>query len=154
MKNPRLVISLVASLLAAPFSVPAYSQVTVGDPWIRGTVSGQTVTGAFMRLTSTTDTQLVGATSPAAKTVEIHEMTNEGGMMKMRALPALALPAGKRVDLAPGGYHMMLVDLVQPLNVGESVPLTLTFSDKAGNKQTVEVKAVVKSLTTSAPAMR
>jgi len=148
MKNLRLVVSMVAALLA----IPAYSQVAISDAWIRGTVTGQKVTGAFMRLTSTTDTLLVGATSTAAKTVEIHEMTSDGGMMKMRALPALALPAGKRVDLEPGGYHMMLVDLTQPLKVGESVPLTLTFSDKAGNKQTVEVKAVVKPLTTPAPA--
>ena len=141
--------SFVPFFAAALASIPALAQVTVSDAWVRGIVSGQKVTGAFMQLTSRADASLVGATSPVAKIVEIHEMKTEGGVMKMRAVDKLALPAGKPVDLKPSGYHMMLVDLVQPLKVGDTVPLTLTIADKAGNQQTVEVKAVVKPLTAS-----
>ena len=143
--NPfQLLVPLFAAALAA---LPASAQVTVSDAWVRGTVAGQKVTGAFMQLTSPADAALVAATSPVAKIVEIHEMTMDGGMMKMRAVDKLVLPAGKAVDFKPGGYHMMLMDLTQPLKVGDTVPLMLTITDNAGNKQTIEVKAVVRPLT-------
>jgi len=133
--------------LAALVALPAVAQVTVADPWVRGTVAGQKATGAFMRLTSPTDASLVGAASPVAKIVEIHEMKQEGGMMKMSAVDRVELPANKTVALGPGGYHVMLMDLAQPLREGDTVPLTLTFEDKAGKKQSVEVKAPVRALT-------
>ena len=123
---------------------------------MRGTVTGQKATGAFMQLKSPADSALVGASSPVAKVVEVHEMKMEGGMMKMNAVDRLALPAGKAVDLKPGGYHVMLMDLVAPLKEGDMVPLQLTFEDKSGQKQTVEVKALVKPLTAAGttPAMK
>ena len=141
-------IAAIAILAAAGLATaPAASaQVAVTDPWVRGTVTGQKATGAFMQLKSPADTALVAAASPVAKIVEIHEMKMEGGMMKMNAVDRLALPAGKAVDLKPGGYHVMLMDLVKPLKDGDTVPLQLTFEDKAGKKQTVDVKAVVKPL--------
>ena len=138
---------LSAAALAALLALPAAAQVAVADAWIRGTVPGQKATGAFMQLTSLTDMALVGAASPAAKVVEIHQMKQEGGMMKMNAVDRVALPANKTVELKPGGYHIMMMDLTQPLRDGESIPLTLTFEDKAGKKQTVEVKAAVRALT-------
>ena len=138
---------LCAAALAALLALPAAAQVAVADAWIRGTVPGQKATGAFMQLTSLTDMALVGAASPAAKVVEIHQMKQEGGMMKMNAVDRVALPANKTVELKPGGYHIMMMDLTQPLRDGESIPLTLTFEDKAGKKQTVEVKAAVRALT-------
>ena len=137
---------IAAGVLAASVALPAAGQVTVADPWVRGTVAGQKATGAFMRLTSPTETALVGAASPVAKIVEIHEMKQEGGMMKMSAVDRVALPANKTVALGPGGYHVMLMDLAQPLREGDTVPLTLTFEDKAGKKQSVEVKAAVRAL--------
>jgi len=139
--------SLVAIVFATLLSLPASAQVAVADAWVRGTVPGQKATGAFMRLTSLSDLSLVGAASPAAKVVEIHEMKQEGGMMKMGAVNRVALPANKTVELKPGGYHIMMMDLAQPLREGDTVPLTLTFEDKAGKKQTVEVKAPVRALT-------
>jgi copper(I)-binding protein len=134
--------------LAATLSLalPAAAQVAVADPWVRGTVAGQKATGAFMQLKSPTDAALVGAASPVAKIVEIHEMKMDGGVMKMSAVDRLPLPAGKTVDLKPGGYHVMLMDLSQELKEGQSVPVTLTFEDKAGKKTSVEVKAAVKPL--------
>jgi len=155
MKSSRIAASF---LLAAGIVLAqsAAAQVSVTDAWVRGTVAGQKATGAFMQLKSPADTALVDAASPVAKIVEIHEMKVEGGMMKMRAIDKLSLPAGKAVELKPGGYHVMLMDLVQPLKEGDTVPLKLTFEDKAGKKQTLEVKAQVKSLTTggTAPATK
>jgi hypothetical protein len=144
-------IAAIAVLAAAGLAVtPAASaQVAVTDAWVRGTVTGQKATGAFMQLKSPADAALVAVSSPVAKIVEIHEMKMEGGMMKMNAVDRLALPAGKAIDLKPGGYHVMLMDLVKPLKDGDTVPLQLTFEDKAGKKQTVEVKAVVRPLAAS-----
>lgn len=142
--GPALVAATLLALLSA---LPAAAQVAVTDAWVRGTVPGQKATGAFMQLTSLSDMTLVGAASPAAKVVEIHEMKQEGGMMKMNAVNRVALPANKTVELKPGGYHIMMMDLAQPLREGDTVPLTLTFEDKAGKKQMVEVKAPVRALT-------
>ena len=139
-------LSLLSAAFVAVASASAAAEVVVSDAWVRGTVAGQKVTGAFMRLTSTTDVTLIGAASPAAKIVEVHEMRQENGVMKMAAVPRLALAAGKTVLLQPGGYHVMLMDLTQPLSDGDSVPITLTFEDHAGAKQTTVVKAIVRPL--------
>ena len=136
----------LAGILFMAIAVPAVAQVAVTDAWVRGTVAGQMSTGAFMRLTSPADITLVGVASAAAKVVEIHEMKLEGGMMKMSALTRLPLAAGKVVELKPGGYHVMLMGLAQPLKEGDTVPLSLTFEDKAGTKQMIVVKAPVRAL--------
>ena len=101
MKSIRVATTLLIAAIAGA-ALPAAAQVTVTDAWVRGTVTGQKATGAFMQLKSAADTTLVGATSPAAKIVEIHEMKMEGGMMKMNAVDKLALPAGKAVDAEAG----------------------------------------------------
>ena len=147
MKN---ILNTAALAAALTLSVAAHAQVTVKDPWVRGTVAQQSATGAFMSLTADADARLVSAASPAAAVVEIHEMAMDGGVMKMRAVPALALPAGKAVELKPGGYHVMLIDLKKPLSTGDVVPITLTI-EKSGQRSTVEVKAPVRALTTGAP---
>lgn len=138
---------LVATLVAGyALSAPARAEVTVTEPWVRGTVAGQKASGAFMGLKSSSDVRLVGAASPAAKVVEVHEMASADGVMRMRAIDGLALPAGKAVELKPGGYHVMLIDLVKPLLPGEQVPIFLTFVAADGGKSTVEVKATVRDL--------
>ena len=89
-----------------------------------------------------------------AGVVEIHEMAMDGNVMRMRAVPALELPAGKAVELKPGGYHVMLMDLKKPLAAGETVPISLVI-ETAGKRETVEVKAPVRPMaTSSAPAMQ
>ena len=138
---------VAAALVLAVAPTVALAQVAVADPWVRGTVEGQRATGAFMKLTPTTNQKLVAAASPVAKIGEIHEMAMDGGVMKMRAIPKLDLPAGKPTELKPGGYHVMLMALQKPLTEGESVPITLTFEDAAGKRQSVEIKAPVKPLT-------
>ena len=126
-------------LLLALAAAPALAQVTIADAWVRGTVPAQKATGAFMQLTSPTETALVAASSPAAKIVEIHEMKMDGGMMRMKAVDRIALPAGKPVTLGPGGYHVMLMDLAAPLKEGDTFVVTLTFA-KAGK---VDLQVVV-----------
>lgn len=146
MKRMFAVAALALFSATLAFSESATAQVSVKDPWVRGTVAGQGATGAFMQLTSPSDTALVGASSPAAKIVEIHEMKVEGGVMKMNAIDRLALPAGKAVELKPGSYHVMLMALREPLKEGSTVPITLTFEDKAGKRTSVDVKAAVRPL--------
>jgi copper(I)-binding protein len=141
-------------LLLALLAAPALAQVTVTDAWVRGTVPGQKGTGAYMQLTSAADMTLIGVASPAAKVAEIHEMAQDGNMMRMRAVAQLALPAGKAVALKPGGYHVMLMDLAHPLKEGDVVPVTLTFADKAGKKVTQEINAPVLGLTAAMPAQK
>ena len=141
-----------AACVALSVTLPAAAQVTVGDPWIRGTVPQQMSTGAFMQLRSATDAKLIEARSPVAGVVEIHEMKMDNNVMKMRAVPKLDLPAGQAVDLKPGGYHVMLMDLKQTLKKGDTVPITLKFQGKDGKPQEVEVKAEVREL--GAPAAK
>lgn len=136
----------LASLAATLVASPAWAQTTVKDAWVRGTVAQQKATGAFMTLTHTQGGKLLSAASPVAGVVEVHEMKMDGNVMKMAAIPSLDLPAGKAVELKPGGYHVMLMDLKQPLKDGETVPLTLTIEGKDGKKETLEVKAPIKAL--------
>ena len=144
-------ITLVAVLLLTGF---AHAQVSVQDAWVRATVPQQKATGAFMRLTAAQDMRLVAASSPVAGITEVHEMKMVDNVMKMRAVPALDLPAGQAVELKPGGYHIMLLDLKQPVAQGASVPLTLVFEGKDGQRQTQELQAPVRALgATAAPAM-
>lgn len=118
--------------------------VSVENPWARATVPGQRATGAFMQLQSKEGAKLVGGASSVAGVVEVHEMKLDGGVMKMRAVAGgLDLPAGQTVELKPGSYHIMLMDLKAPLEVGSVVPLTLTFKDAKGAESKVEVKAKV-----------
>ena len=129
----------------------ALAEVTITDAWVRGTVPAQKVTGAFMKMKSTENAKVVAAKSPAAKHVEIHEMAMKDGVMQMRALPALSLPAGKTVDLVSGGHHVMLMDLAKPLSKGDKVPITFTIEGKDGKRSTIEVMAEVRPLGAAAP---
>jgi len=136
--------ALAAALLAIAGS--AWAQTTVKEAWVRGTVAQQKASGAFMQITSVQGGKLIEVNSPVAGVAEIHEMAMQGDMMRMRALPALELPAGKAVELKPGGYHVMLMDLKQQLKAGESVPLTLVVEGKDGKRETLQVKAPVRAL--------
>jgi len=136
----KQLIALTAFIGSAAFA----QNVTVTDAWARATVQGQKATGAFMKITAKDNAKLVGVSSPVAGVVEIHEMKMEKDVMKMAALPnGLDLPAGKAVELKPGGYHVMLMDLKAPLAKDTTVPLTLTLQDAKGVKSTVELKVLV-----------
>lgn len=132
---------------AAFFSVVANAQVSVEKPWVRGTVQGQTSSGAFMELKSKDGAAVVGVESPVAGVVEIHEMRMDGNVMRMRAVSRIDLPAGKTVELKPGGYHVMLMGLKRPLKKGDVVPLKLRVEGKDKTVKTVDVRAEVRDLT-------
>ena len=134
-------------LVCALVSVPAWAQVKIDEPWARATVPGQKATGVFMKLTATQAGQLVGVSSPVAGVAEVHEMKMDGNVMKMAAVPAIDLPAGKSVSLQPGGYHVMLMDLKGPLAKDTSVTITLKFKDSKGVLSLQEVKLPVKEMT-------
>ena len=137
-------LAAAALVLAA---TAAQAQTTVSDPWVRGTVAQQKATGLFAQITSAQGGRLVSASSPAAGLVEIHEMKMDGNVMKMRALrEGLALPAGQAVALKPGGHHLMLLDLKQPLKAGDTVVVTLVVEGADKKRETVEVKAPVRAM--------
>ena len=142
----RLAISLFALALCAAAS----AQVTITDPWVRGTVPAQRATGAFMRLQADQDLRLVAASSPVAGVAEIHEMVMQDKVMKMRRVDGIALGKGKPLELKPGGYHVMLMDLKGQVKDGEVEPVSLVFEGKDGKKQTVEVKAPARPLNAAA----
>jgi len=133
-------------------ALQASAQVDVSQAWVRATVAQQKATGAFLQLKSKSDSRLVEARSPVAGVVEIHEMAMDGSVMKMRAVPGLDLPAGKTVELKPGGYHIMLMDLKGAIKAGDKVDLTLVFENAAKKRETLEVKAEAKQLGTPAAA--
>jgi copper(I)-binding protein len=138
-----------ALFLAAVITLTALSaqaQVSVNDPWLRATVPQQKSTGAFMRLSSVASVQIVDARSPMAESVEIHSMSMENDIMKMRAVPSLALPAGKTVELKPGGYHIMFIGLKQQLKEGDVVPMTLVIEGANKKRETLDVKVPVKAI--------
>ena len=134
---------LVALTLASGM---AHAAVTATDAWVRGTVPAQKTTGAFVTLQSSEGSKLVSVTSPAAASAEIHASEQKQGVMHMHALDAIALPAGQRVELKPGGFHIMLVGLTRALGAGDTVPLTFTFEDRQGKRTRIEVRAEVRPL--------
>ena len=140
---------VAATALALAAGSAQAQTVDVQGAWARATVQGQKATGAFMKLTAKDDAKLVSASSPVAGVVEVHEMKMEGDVMKMRAIPGLDLPAGKAVELKPGGYHVMLMDLKMPLQKDTTIPLTLTFKDAKGVESKTELKVPVQQ---AAPA--
>lgn len=136
---------MAAAVAALAFGGAAMAQVNVQvqGAWARATVQGQMASGAFMTITADKAGSLVGAASPVAGVTEVHEMKMDGGVMKMNAVPSVALPAGKPVALNPGGYHVMLMDLKLPLRKDTTIPLTLYFQDAKGVKSEVQVKVPV-----------
>ena len=129
--------------LTSMLALAQTAAVKVDGAWARATVQGQKGTGAFMSLTAKDGAQLIGVSSPVAGVAEVHEMKMEGDVMKMRAVPSLDLPAGKKVELKPGGYHVMLMDLKAPLAKDSTVPVTLLFKDAKGVESKLELKLPV-----------
>jgi copper(I)-binding protein len=148
--NLPLARAATAALLM--LAAAAQAQTTIKDPWVRGTVAQQKASGAFMQITSAQGGRLLSVSSPVAGVSEIHEMAMQGDTMRMRAVPALELPAGKPVELKPGGFHLMLMDLKAQLKAGDTVPLTLVVEGKDGKRETLEVKAPVRALSDTGSA--
>ena len=149
--------SLAFALLAATlYCGPALADdfqvksLRVSNPFVRATPPGAKVAGVFMSIENRGKEadRLVSASSPVAGVVEIHEMAMDGGMMKMRAVKSIDLTPGATVEFRPGGYHVMLEELKQPLKQGDQIPVLLTF-EKAG---TMEIKVKVEPMGAAAHA--
>ena len=136
---------LIAAVLALSTSA-AMADLTVKEPWVRATVPQQTATGAFMQITAPKAARLIEARSPVAGVVQIHEMSMDNNVMRMREVSGIDLPAGKAVELKPGGYHVMLLDLKAPIAEGQVVPLTLVVEHADKKRENVEVKATARAL--------
>ena len=146
-------LSLASSLtLLSMATLAQTAPVKVEGAWARATVQGQMGTGAFMSLTAKEGTTLIGVSSPVAGVAAVHEMKMEGDIMKMRAMPILDLPAGKKVDLKPGSYHVMLMDLKAPLVKDSTVPVTLLFKNAQGVQSKLELKLPVSAVAPGAVA--
>jgi len=137
-----LSLTLIASLLWS--CAKKEPHVEISNAWTRATQEGQDVGAAYMTLTANTDLTLTSIESSATEDVEIHSMTMEGGVMKMRMLEELPLKAGAPFELAPGGFHLMLFDLENPLKAGDQVSFTLHFKDKQGKELTLNISSPVK----------
>ena len=149
---------LIAALLVG-FGSSGYAAgnargVEISGVWVRATAPGQDAASVDMTITSKRPASLLGASSPASKAVQLHSMTMEGGMMRMRQVKAIELPAGKQVNLLKSGYHLMLIGLKAPLKKGEMVPLTLSI--KVGRHRVIKIRSMaeVTSLTASGYAPR
>lgn len=118
-----------AALALASFAASA--QVRVEGAWARPTVPGQQGGGGYLTLTSAVADRLVGGSTPVAQRFELHTMSMQGDVMQMRQIDAIELPAGRKVELKPGGLHVMFIGITQPLKLGSKVPATLRF-EKAG----------------------
>jgi copper(I)-binding protein len=141
----KLIASLLLAAVVAP-ALAAEAPVTVQGAWARTIVPGQQSSGAYMTLTAREPLTLLGAATPAAGIVEIHQMKMEGDIMKMRAAEAVPLAPGQPLQLAPGGYHFMLMDLQDPFKAGTQIPLTLRFRDAKGKVSTLQLRVPVQAL--------
>ena len=143
MRSVILAIALLASTQAAA------SEVTVSEAWVRATAPGQHNGAVYLHITSRQDSRIVAVSSPAAEGATLHSTTNDKGVMKMRELDTLLLPAGQQVQLGAGATHIMLSGLKKPLVAGDSVPLTITiqFTDK--RRESVKVMATIVPLTSN-----
>ena len=133
--------SLTAAKAPAPSSQSAAPWVEIKDAWIRPTVKGQTATGGFMVLTAREQLKLEGFSMVLPGVPELHEMTMEGNVMRMRAIASLDLPKGKAVALRPGGHHLMLTQLQSALRAGDELAITLNLRAVDGQavKQTIKL---------------
>ncbi len=140
----RSVILAIALLTATQAGA---SEVTVSEAWARATAPGQANGAVYLHITSRQDSRILAVSSSAAESATLHSTINDKGVMKMRELDTLLLPAGQEVELGAGATHIMLSGLKKPLVAGDSVPLTITvqFTDK--RREVVKVMAMVIPLT-------
>jgi periplasmic copper chaperone A len=139
----RCIAFVIGLILAAS----AAAQVTVDQPWVRATAPGQPVAAAYLKIKSAQAAALVAVRTPVTARAGIHEMKMEGGVMKMRPVARIELPAGKTVELEPGGYHLMLMNIAKPLRPGETVPMTLVIEGPDKKRTEVKINAEVRDLT-------
>lgn len=149
----RAAICACVGILAAAPAFAAPNTVTIENAWTRATPGHSDIGAVFLTMTSPAADRLIAAATPAAGRAELHIHTIEGGVMKMRQVDGIDLPAGEKVTLAPHGYHVMLFGLKAALTAGDRFPLTLRFAHAAA--QTVSLAVIglhVKARAVAAPS--
>jgi len=140
---PSKLLALGAGLtLLSAAALAQGGAVEVTNAWARATPGNAQAGAAYVTLQAPAGDRLTGVSTPAAQKAEIHSMTMDGGVMKMRQVEGVDLPAGTAVTLKPGGYHIMLMGLTQPLQPGQSFPLTLDFAKSGPREVNVTVEKV------------
>ena len=124
------------------FTTFAQAELKISNAWVKPTVPGQPVAGGYMAITSDKDIEIIEVLSPVAGKAEIHSMSMEGNIMRMKKLNQLQLKAGKVVELKPGGFHIMLMELKHQIKQAEVVPISLVTQDGNGKKATITIKAI------------
>ncbi|NOS97940.1 MAG: copper chaperone PCu(A)C [Methylotenera sp.] len=142
-----LLLLTLSALFSCAVDEKSERSVSIQDAWVRPTNPGQEVGAAYMTFTSKQDMSLISVEADATKSVEIHSMTMENGVMEMRMLDTLPLKAGVPYKLMPGGFHFMLFDLKKPLTTGELVNFTLTFKNNKNVTFKQKIQAPVKDST-------
>ena len=140
---PLLSAMFIASILISACS--KQDSIEIKNQWVRASNDGQDVSAAYMTIVSNEDTSLIAIDSDVADVIEIHSMSMENGVMKMRMLDTLDLIADKPTELSPGGFHLMLFDLKKPLTAGKEAHFTLHFKNKAGQEKTISITSPIKA---------
>jgi periplasmic copper chaperone A len=133
---------MVLFLTAGAAEAQGGGSVQAKNAWARATPGGTQTAAAYVTLEAADGDRLTGASTPVAKEAQLHNMTMDNGVMKMRQIDAIDLPAGQAISLKPGGYHIMLTGLNQPLKEGQTFPLTLTFAKAGAQTVTARVEGV------------
>ena len=142
----RALNAMFAFGLACLCSISHADQFSVAGAWTRASVPGQKVAGVYLDITSAIDARLVAVDSAIARVAEFHLMSVKDGMMRMRAVDAIDLPAGKMVKLKPGGYHVMLFDLNRVLKAGDRIPVHLSLEGANGFRKRLEIDVEVRNI--------
>lgn len=136
---------LLTLILGMALVLPALADsVKIENAWVRATAPGQKVAGGFLELTADADMALVGGSSPVSRSLELHIMKMDGGVMEMRQVKEIALPKGQTVKLEPGGLHIMFIGIKKQLKAGDKAPLTLIVKGVDGKEQKLDVQAEVR----------
>ncbi len=143
---PRLLTTAFAFYCVSLSGIACADQISVTNVWTRAGAPGQKVAGIYFDIESVVDAKLVAVSTPIAQVAELHLMTVDNGTMRMRAVLAVDLPAGKTVSLEPGGYHVMLFDLKRSLQAGERIPIQLSIEDVDGRQMKLKIEADVRNL--------
>ena len=140
MRNPITALFLGFLLIAPAFAGTAADDIRVMDPWAREVPPNMTTSAGFltMKNNGSVEHRLVGAESPVTGMVELHAHINDNGVMRMRPVKDMPIPAGGTTELKPGGLHLMLMMLKKPLKAGEKMPITLIFED--GSKKEIQAE--------------
>lgn len=143
----RVLRTAVACLGLAASTAWAQAPIQIEQPWARASVPGQQASGGFLRITAQEPMRLVGVSTPAAGHSELHEMRMEGDVMRMRPVDSLELPAGQAVALKPGGHHLMFMQLLEPLQEGNTISVTLKLQDAQGQPHEHTVQMPIQRFT-------